>query len=155
MISRLSGDKIFSFAMPVYEGSSNGRDFIFADSNKLPEVIHNVFFAEQENPDQINVGNEPTDLTDNPYAHLRIQVLNGSRVAGLGSSVADMLRADGFTVTNVDTFDGSRTNATRIRVSNNLYGQQFMKYFDDASINIVDSMPAAYDVVIIVGVGEG
>ena len=156
--SKLSGDKIFSFTFPGYENAGpDGRSYVFVDEKALPEAIREVFFAEQTSEADVEYenGDEPKIIEPKPSALLRIQILNGGRVAGLASSFADKLASEGYNVVDINAFQGTKVNATRILIAQDGTARDLLPYFHHAEIETSDSIPDGYDIVIIIGLGEG
>jgi anionic cell wall polymer biosynthesis LytR-Cps2A-Psr (LCP) family protein len=148
-INDIKTENIRTYTMPG-EGKYIGDvSYFVADENRLADIIHEVFYS-----NTLPQPETETDVLPKPSHGLRIQVLNGSRVAGLGSAVADTLTRDGYTVKNTDSFTGSHENATRIQVRDANTGDDLLNYFKNATISRNSSMNPEYDIIIIVGRGE-
>jgi LCP family protein required for cell wall assembly len=154
-IGSISGEKITTYKMPG-NGTTGSPSYYLADVEKLPEVVREVFYAETE-PLPETTG-QPASTEAPPAAKpshgLSIQILNGSRVAGLASSKADTLANDGYTVNNVDVYKGTKVNTTRILTRNENTGEDLIPYFVNAAVTQDDSIASEYDIVIVLGQGE-
>jgi hypothetical protein len=154
-IGSLSGEKITTYKLPG-EGTVGSPSYYLLDGEKLPEVVREVFYAETQ-PAPVSSG-EPSGTEApaeaKPSHGLSIQVLNGSRVAGLGSSKADILAVDGYNVTNVDVYTGTKQNSTRILTREENTGEDLIPYFVNAAVTQNAEVTSEYDIVIILGQGE-
>jgi len=147
-IGDISADKISTYVMPGVGEYVNGISYFIPDIKKLPAVINEVFYA--------STSRVPSTQVSESISHnQRIQVLNGSLVPGLASSVADILTHDGYNVTNVDIFNGTKENRTRIWVRSNNLGGDLLPYFRNAIIKHHTDLHEDFDIIIIVGRGEG
>jgi hypothetical protein len=141
--SSLRGENIHTFTMPGVPQRINGVEYFIADTDAMPETIRQVFYAN-------DVLYQPLEREDSPSMGLRIRVLNGSRVSGLGSAVADMLVRDGFEVLETEAYGGTQEIRTRIMVREDGMGEDLLSYFKNADI-IRDATLRDYDIVIIAG----
>ena len=147
----LSGEKIMSFNMPgVGAYADDGISYFFPDEEKLPEVIREVFYSNQISEAEGDDGLWGTQ----PSAGLRIQVLNGGRVAGLASSKANELIFAGYNVTDVNSFTGEKNSQTRIYTANGDTGLDLIPFFNNAVIIPTNAMPENFDIMIILGTSE-
>jgi LCP family protein required for cell wall assembly len=158
-ITKLSGEKLRTYTMPGNGEYVNGVSYFFADESSLPETIHQVFYAPLETPEEpARGGEDPAEegapATENPLSKIRIQVLNGSRVAGLGSSVADELGYAGYNVTEIGVYEGGKRESTRIIERVEGMGDELIPFFKSAVTEQGD-LPEEVDIQIILGQGEG
>ncbi|MPM92825.1 hypothetical protein SDC9_139961 [bioreactor metagenome] len=84
-----------------------------------------------------------------------IEVANGGSKSGFAGENQEMLVSEGFTVEKVSTFDGERTDYTRIIVSEDGMGKDLQRYYPNSNI-IVDSsmLNEGIDILIILGEKE-
>ncbi len=89
---------------------------------------------------------------------LNIQVLNGGNVSGLAGRKAEELTDDGLNVTDVANHSGDQKKVTKILVNDeeiiNQHESAFDKYFKKTSMELDDTIPSKYDIVIIIGTDE-
>ncbi len=83
---------------------------------------------------------------------LNIEVLNGTYTSGLASKTADLLKENGFTVSNVGDYNGEKQNQTKIYVKDRAYGDDLKKFF--TSPKIVNDPSQTADIVIVIGLDQ-
>jgi hypothetical protein len=147
-IAQVKSENITTYAMPGSSPDINGVSYFLADETKLPATIQEVFFATGA---AAIASGEPESR---PSHGCNIQVLNGSRIAGLGSTLADMLIRDGYTVVSVDSFTGAHETVSRIITRSEGMGDDLIPYFKNAVISHDRGMAVQYDIIVILGRGE-
>lgn len=84
-----------------------------------------------------------------------IEVANGGSKSGFAGENQEMLISEGFTVEKVSTFDGERTEYTRIVVSQEGMGKDLQGYYPNSQIVVASSMlNEGIDILIILGENE-
>jgi hypothetical protein len=147
-VGDIKPENITTYVMPANLQKISGAEYVVADETRLPDVVREVFFASN--------GVLPHEPVESRPSHgLRIQVLNGSRVSGLGSDFADKLTRDGYLIVSTNAFTGTHENNTRIIVREAGRGADLTEYFKNAEISVDTGMPEEYDIVIVLGRGEG
>jgi len=84
-----------------------------------------------------------------------IEVLNGSYSNGKAAEFRDKLQKEGYTVTKIGTYTGSKNEYTLIIVSQNDMGEDLQKYFKSSKIEVSpDKLSDGADIRIIVGTSD-
>jgi LCP family protein required for cell wall assembly len=148
-VTELKSESIKTFVMPGESRYINRVSYFVADDTRLPEVVQQVFYASAA-PQAA----APEQPSPRPSHGKNIQILNGSRVAGLGSEFKDILTHDGYTVVATDSYGGTHENSTRIRTRALGDGEDLIPYFNTAVLSQDENMPPEYDIIIIIGRGE-
>jgi LCP family protein required for cell wall assembly len=146
-VTELRSENIISYTMPGNGQYVNGISYFVADNSTLANTVEDVFYAGFKKQND-----EPAE--EKPSHGLKIQVLNGSRVAGYGSDFADMLKSEGYTVSDTGIQPGTHENTSRIWVRENGIGEDLIPYFKNVIIESNREIPTEYDMVIILGRGE-
>ena len=97
------------------------------------------------------------EVTEIPYEskNLKIEISNGGNTNGLAGEKKDMLEKIGYNVSAVSTYNGEKTNNTRIIVKQEGVAQDLIQYFTNAEIIVDDSLIGnEYDIKIILGIDE-
>jgi len=163
-VDDLCTSKISFYTLPNYPQYINGISYVIPIEDEIRELVERVFFTFSESIEE-TVPEVEEDSVAASSTHSvsataissvgkRIQVLNGSMVSGLAGVIQEKLEADGFTVSNIDTFSGSRMEETRITVREAGMGEDLQRYFNDSTIDVVPNMPGNFDIIIITGIGE-
>ena len=149
----LNPDRIFTYTLPGNERRIHGASYFVPDNERVPEVINRMFFG-------ISPEEELEDMTitvtvpPNPSLNAAISVLNGTRVGGIASTVADRLHMSGYQIAHIGPYAGSQEYRTRINVREEGMGEDLLDYFENAVIIVNAGMSADFDIVIIVGRSE-
>lgn len=109
------------------------------------KVFRNITTEEDEETPQI------------PYEskNLKIEISNGGNTNGLAGEKRDMLKKIGYNVSAVSTYNGQKTNNTRIVVKKEGVAEDLKQYFVNAEIVVDDSLIGnEYDIKIILGLDE-
>lgn len=148
----------------VLDGEWEDGEFIVADSNK--EKVNNIVQNEElyrisqgsiiedskENNDSevgTEVGSEVEETTLSSKGY-RIQVLNGSMVAGLGATYKDLLTSEGYSVLSVGNYTNEMLDTTKIYVVKEGLGKDLEAYFHEPIIEAASTL-GDYDIVIVLG----
>lgn len=141
----IKGDNFYFYTLPGEAKYIDGISYYICDPVKTAELVSKIFYRssviEEDEP-------EVSSKT------LNIKILNGSGVSGKANIKRDELEAEGFKISSTDVYEGNFKTETRIMVSSEKYGQDLVKYFNDAVIELDQSMPTGNDIIIIVGKGE-
>ena len=85
----------------------------------------------------------------------KIEIANGGFVQGLAAKTRDTLQEDGYNIVAISTYDGEKSDYTRIIVSESGMGQDLQKYFTDSALEIDSSLLSKdTDIKIILGMNE-
>lgn len=85
---------------------------------------------------------------------LTIQVMNGGYTNGMASAVQSKLLNNGYNVTSIGTYQGDKTDNTRIYVSKEGMGKELQKEFPGAELITDSSVTGSYDIVVVIGINE-
>ncbi len=94
-------------------------------------------------------GTAPTDSKS-----AKIQVLNGSYTNGKAGEVQELLNGEGYNVTDIDTYNDTKTPETRIYVNTTGLGDDLLQYFNNAEVIKDSQFTGEFDIVIVVGTDE-
>jgi len=151
-IGNLSPERIFTYTLP---GSADGPrihgiSYYVPDNERIYEVVNRMFFGII--PEEEHVA---TAVTAGPTSHnYQIAVLNGSRIGGVASTVADRLFMAGYQIAYIGTYSGTHEYRTRISVREEGMGEDLLEYFENAAIIVDPRMADDFDIVIIAGRSE-
>lgn len=85
----------------------------------------------------------------------KIEIANGGYVQGLAAKTRDILQQEGYNIVAISTYDGEKSDYTRIIVSENGMGQDLQKYFTDSALEVDSSLLSKdTDIKIILGLKE-
>ena len=162
-IDDLCTSKISFYTLPSYPQYINGISYVIPIDDEITELVERIFFTFTEPVEETEVVEEsvtassstqPVSANAISSVGKRIQVLNGSNITGFAGVIQEKFESDGLTVTNIDTFSGSRMEETRITVREAGMGEDLQRYFNDSTIDVVPNMPGNFDIIIITGLGE-
>ena len=95
---------------------------------------------------------DDTEEQTNDSKEYNIEVANGGYTEGLAGRVSNRLKSDGYTVSGVSTYTGTKQEYTRIIVKEQGVGEDLKDYFSDARIEVDDSLLSVdTDIKIIIG----
>lgn len=101
------------------------------------------------------VQDQLTEVVTKESVQANIEVLNGSNTNGLAGQFQTRLNDTGYNVTSIGTYEGARTNQTRIYVTDETLGKDLVSYFKSAEILPAhDNMPEGVNIQIILGRNE-
>ncbi len=119
------------------------------DDDGVKEISDKVF------RNIIPEGEEETVKIPYESKNLKIEISNGGNTNGLAGEKKDMLEEIGYNVSAVSTYNGQKTNNTRIVVKQEGVAEDLVQYFTDAEIIVDDSLIGnEYDIKIILGIDE-
>ncbi|MCL2664737.1 MAG: LCP family protein [Defluviitaleaceae bacterium] len=145
-IPRVNENSVNFFTIPGEGAYIGDISYFLPDRTKLPETINRVFYTDVNGAEKKE---KPPQASDS--RQLRIAVYNGTWLAGIASSFADTLRADGYNIVQIDNYGSHNETQTRILVRTVGTGGDLLPYFSDAVIKEDANLPEGYDIVIIVG----
>lgn len=138
----MKSSEIYTETIPGYPQYINGVSYFIADDNSISETVDEMFYS----------GAEYGTLSK----HKNIEVSNGGNTMGLAGKVRDVLKSEGFTISNVTTYKGEQTDYTRIIVKEEGQGEDLLPYFDNAVIIVDDLLLGGNDdILIILGLQQG
>ena len=86
---------------------------------------------------------------------MKIEVANGGTINGLAASKRDMLNEKGYQVAFISTYNGAKSNNTRIIVKKAGVGEDLTEFFTDATVEVMPSLVSnETDIKIILGLDE-
>lgn len=148
-LKEINTDNIYMTTIP-----GTGGSYFTVDEAKLRQLVEDVFYdVEEETPDDENSAaeTEPSDSKD-----LIIEIANGGNVNGLAAKKQSYLKELGYKAEYISTYDGERTDKTRIFVREEGVGADIKELFED-SIIIVDNgsvIANGTDIKIVLGLNE-
>lgn len=144
-ITKIDMSKMTMETLPGVGQYIGGVSYFIHDPAETTEVVDRIFYnvAPASNTDS---GSDSKSLT--------IEVSNGGSVAGLAARFTELLKNDGYTVTEPTNYTGEQLNYTRIQVKNEGVGQDLVGYFDDARVEVLPNAVGDADIRIILGTNE-
>ena len=92
-----------------------------------------------------------TDSDSSNSKDLTIEVSNGGTVAGLAARFTELLKNEGYTVTEPTNYTGEKLSYTRILVKNE---GVLVSYFKDARVEVLPNAVGSADIRIVLGTNE-
>lgn len=120
---------------------AGGKDYYIIDDYNTSAFVSNKLSLPIANIDGNSIG-------------AKIRILNGSRTTGLASYHEKKLVEDGYTVTGIGNFDGTRNKITKIYVNDPNIGADLVSYFNYAEVVIDGSNLGDDDILIVLGLNE-
>lgn len=137
--------KLKTETLPGVGGYVGNVSYFLSDELETKATVKRLFFSDnitEEEIAQSSVGKF-------------IEVANGGSKSGFAGENQEMLVSEGFTVEKVSTFDGERTDYTRIVVSQKGMGKDLQGYYPNSQIVVDSSMlNEGIDILIILGEKE-
>ena len=147
LIKTVSGSDVHFHQIPGAGQYVGIVSYFLIDDEAAADMIAELFF-------NVGVPNAPESSESTVPEELKIQVLNGGATIGAAGRLSEELEDEGYHVVETGDYDGAPKNYTRILVRNEENGALFEDRFRSARVEIDSALPAAYDVVIILGQGE-
>ena len=125
--------------------------------NMMQGILYGAFLDEKiEGNEDSDFGEslETTVYENVDLKSLKIQVLNGGFTPGFARRISDALTADGYNVTNIGDYSGTRKDETRIMTKSNIDATALQRYFSDSEIVSDRAVPDEYDIIVILGTKE-
>ena len=143
-------EKIVMDCLPSVPNKIRGISYVIPDTEAIPALVARNLQFEGPNP------NDPiaTNTTTAPAAApITIQVLNGSKKAGLAKSVGEQLTKAGYNVISVGNSSSSKRKACTLICKNDSNPQiaALAQLLGGASIDTTSSTPGKADVTVVLG----
>jgi len=152
-VGLLSPERISTYTLPGNERRIHGASYFVPDHERIPEVINRMFFGVVP---EVELEDMTVAVTaaPNPSMYATISVLNGTRIGGVASGVADRLHLAGYQIGHIGLYAGTQEYRTRINVREEGLGEDLLDYFNNAIVRVDPHMSGDFDIVIIVGRSE-
>lgn len=95
-----------SFTLPGEPDYKDGVSYFFPDNTKIPEIV--AEFLE----DKTTISLNPSEIEKNKT--IKVEVLNGTSVAGLASKYAETLKKEGFDVVRIGNIVGTTFTSSHV-----------------------------------------
>lgn len=133
-----------NFNIVTLPGSTaNGVSYYIPDTVAIQELVNEIFYKTNINFDE------------EPLTSAKIQVLNGSGIAGLAGDTQEILNNDGYDVGNIGNYTDGRIEQTKIVTSRDIDTSELDGYFNNPVHEISDEFSSFYDITIVLGSNEG
>ena len=145
-ITKIDMSKMTMETLPGVGQYISGVSYFIHDPAETTEVVDRLFY---------NVA--PVGKTDSDSSNskdLTIEVSNGGTVAGLAARFTELLKNEGYTVTEPTNYTGEKLSYTRILVKNEGVGQDLVSYFKDARVEVLPNAVGSADIRIVLGTNE-
>ena len=145
-ITKIDMSKMTMETLPGVGQYISGVSYFIHDPAETTEVVDRLFY---------NVA--PVGKTDSDSSNskdLTIEVSNGGTVAGLAARFTELLKNEGYTVTEPTNYTGEKLGYTRILVKNEGVGQDLVSYFKDARVEVLPNAVGSADIRIVLGTNE-
>ena len=96
------------FTLPGEPDYKDGISYFFADNTKIPEIVAEFL------GDTTTFPLDPSEIEKNKA--IKVEVLNGTNIAGLASKYAEILRKQGFDVIRIGNVRGTTFATSRVYV---------------------------------------
>ena len=170
-VANLKQDAIHMMSLPGEARYVNGISYFLHDEEKTQALIDQYFtpkeiikqgMTEEEIGDNKDNEDMQKDIEDKEQRtdyephwrnkFMRIEVLNGSTMNGVATSVAEDLKAKEFRIISIGNFDGERYEQTRVIDRNEKgYASEVAKELGDVQIDKEEDDTLGVDVTVIVG----
>ena len=138
----LTVDGIKTYTLPGVDDRRNGISYFIVDEDAAVELVNEIFYS----TDGDTASTEPVSSIGKD-----IRVLNGGYVTGLAGRMSDMLEDEGFTVSEVGDYTGTRVSYTRIFVKKPNEGADLQALFPDSKIEVKPSEVTGCDILVVLG----
>jgi cell envelope-related function transcriptional attenuator common domain len=138
-------NKLNTETLPGVGGYVGNVSYFLSDELETKAAVKRLFFSD-------DVTESETQQSSKDKV---IEVSNGGSKAGFAGENEEMLAAEGFNVAEISTYEGERTDYTRIVVSEDGIGEDLQGYYPNSQI-VVDSdmLNEGIDIMIILGEDE-
>lgn len=141
-INQLKSSEIITETVPGYPQMISGASYYIVDTSEVAGTVDEIFYT--------------TGSVSTSSKRKKIEVSNGGNTTGLAGRVSEVLKSDGYTISNVTTYNGEQTDYTRIVVKESGMGEDLLPYFDNAVIVADDLLlDGNTDIMIILGLEQG
>ena len=146
-------DKIDTDAMNTYLLPGEAHNRYYYDREEVDRLVYEIFKRpSSEILAELTAEENGTAPTDSKSAS--IQVLNGGYTNGRAGEVQDLLNNEGYNVADIDTYDDTKKEETRIYVSKDGLGEDLIPYFNNAVVIKDTKLTVDYDIVVVIGTDE-
>lgn len=143
-IRKIDMNKLTMETLPGVGQYIGGVSYFIHDPSETTEIVDRIFY---------NVA--PVASTDGSDSKgLTIEVSNGGSVAGLAARFTELLKNEGYTLTEPTNYTGQQLGYTRIQVKETGVGQDLVSYFKDARVEVSPNEVGNADIRIILGTNE-
>lgn len=131
-----------------------GGSYYTPDMEAVKEIVDRIFY--DIIPESETAQEETGELSEvSDSKNLNIEVANGTMTNGMAGKKRDMLEKEGYTVSGISTYKGQKQEATRIVVKEEGQGNDLVKYFVNANVEVDSELVGdGCDIKIIVGYSE-
>lgn len=140
-INKLNSDSITFYTLPGVPKMIDGASYFLNDKEETTKLIDEIFYSS-------------SNKNENSNPQYKIQILNGSDIDGLAKEKKELLEKNNFEVLDTGNYTGKKTYDTRIMVKKKGMGQDLKKYFNNAKIEVDETISDNYNIIIITGLGE-
>jgi len=141
-VKNLNMNSIITYTLPGTDATVNGKSYFIVDEDAASALVTQVFYSNDNAVDS----DEPV-----PSIGKSIKVLNGSDVAGLAGRTSEMLEEEGFKVSEVGDYTGTRAAYTRIFVRTAREGADLQALLPGSQIEVKPSAVVGCDILIVLG----
>ena len=145
-ITKIDMSKMTMETLPGVGQYISGVSYFIHDPAETTEVVDRLFY------NVAPAGNTDSDSSNSK--DLTIEVSNGGTVAGLAARFTELLKNEGYTVTEPTNYTGEKLSYTRILVKNEGVGQDLVSYFKDARVEVLPNAVGSADIRIVLGTNE-
>ena len=144
-ITKIDMSKMTMETLPGVGQYVGGVSYFIHDPAATQEMVDRIFYSVAP------VVNEDGSIDSKS---LLIEVSNGGNVAGLAGRFTEMLSGEGFRLTDPTNYNGEQLNYTRIQVKTEGAGEDLVKYFNHAKVELAPDEVGSADIRIILGTNE-
>ena len=144
-ITKIDMEKITMETLPGAGQYISGISYFVYDPEETREMVDRIFYSIAP---EINV-----DGTVDTKS-LLIQIYNGGNISGLAKKYTDMLTTEGYRLETPDTYRDTQMPYTRIQVKEDGIGEDLIRYFRNARIEVAPEVVGGADIRIILGTEE-
>lgn len=144
-ITKIDMSKMTMETLPGVGQYVGGISYFIHDPDATQEMVDRIFYSVAP------AVNEDGSIDSKS---LLIEVSNGGNVTGLAGRFTEMLSEEGFRLTDPTNYSGEQLDYTRIQVKAEGAGQDLVKYFDHAKVELAPESVGSADIRIILGTNE-
>lgn len=144
-ITKIDMSKMTMETLPGVGQYVGGVSYFIHDPDATQEMVDRIFYS---------VAPEVNEDSSIDSKSLLIEVSNGGNVAGLAGRFTEMLSGEGFRLTDPTNYNGEQLNYTRIQVKTEGAGEDLVKYFNNAKVELAPDEVGSADIRIILGTNE-
>ena len=144
-ITKIDMSKMTMETLPGVGQYVGGVSYFIHDPDATQEMVDRIFYS---------VAPEVNEDGSIDSKSLLIEVSNGGNVAGLAGRFTELLSGEGFRLTDPTNYNGEQLNYTRIQVKTKGAGEDLVKYFNHAKVELAPDEVGSADIRIILGTNE-